>query len=112
MAVTGDRTEIGLQRHFTTAGVHPYDEITWERRDSRISDYRTGEVAFEQPGVEVPITWSMNATNILAQKYFRGTLGLPEREVSLRQVIDRVVDSITRWGTIDGCRATSRGTSP
>jgi len=102
MAITGDRVEIGVRRHFTTAGRHPYDMVDWERRDSRISDYRTGEVAFEQLGVEVPVTWSMNATNILAQKYFRGTLGLPERETSLRQVIDRVADTITAWGIKDG----------
>src|SRR5665213_3814345 len=98
MAVTGDRIDIGLRRHFTEAGRHPYDVLEWDRRDSRISDYRTGEVAFEQLGVEVPVTWSMNATNILAQKYFRGSLGHPEREVSLRQVIDRVADTITSWG--------------
>ncbi len=102
MAIIGARADIGLRRQFTTEGVHPYDEVVWERRDSRISDYRTGEVAFEQLGVEVPLTWSMNATNILAQKYFRGTLGLPEREVSLKQVVDRVADTITQWGVKDG----------
>jgi ribonucleoside-diphosphate reductase alpha chain len=102
MAVTGDRLEIGIRRHFTTEGVHPYDEVVWERRDSRITDYRDGSVAFEQLGVEVPAGWSMNATNILAQKYFRGTLGTPEREWSLKQVVDRVVGSITRWGLKDG----------
>ncbi|HVB02031.1 MAG TPA: hypothetical protein VNE42_12340, partial [Acidimicrobiales bacterium] len=102
MAIVGARAELGLRRHFTTEGRHPYDEVNWERRDSRISDYRTGEVAFEQLGVEVPLTWSMNATNILAQKYFRGSLGHQEREVSLRQVIDRVVDTITSWGVKDG----------
>lgn len=102
MAIVGARSDIGLRRHFTTDGTHPYDEVRWERRDSRISDYRTGEVAFEQLDVEVPVTWSMNATNILAQKYFRGTLGLPEREISLRQVIDRVADTITAWGAKDG----------
>src|ERR1700733_7882912 len=102
MAVTGERIDIGIRRHFTEEGRRPYEMFEWERRDSRISDYRTGEVAFEQLGVEVPLTWSMNATNILAQKYFRGTLGLPEREVSLRQVIDRVVDTITAWGLKDG----------
>jgi ribonucleoside-diphosphate reductase alpha chain len=102
MAVAGERLGIGIRRHFTEEGKHPYDQVTWERRDSRISDYRTGAVAFEQLGVEVPTTWSMNATNILAQKYFRGTLGTFERETSLRQVIDRVVDTITAWGTKDG----------
>jgi ribonucleoside-diphosphate reductase alpha chain len=102
MAVAEERLGIGIRRHFTEEGKHPYDQVTWERRDSRISDYRTGAVAFEQLGVEVPSTWSMNATNILAQKYFRGTLGTPERETSLRQVIDRVVDTITAWGTKDG----------
>src|SRR5581483_7570399 len=93
---------IGIRRYFTDEGTHPYDQVTWQRRDSRISDYRTGEVAFEQLGVEVPSTWSMNATNILAQKYFRGTLGTPERESSLKQVADRVVDTITGWGIKDG----------
>jgi len=102
MAVAGERLGIGITRHFTNEGRHPYDEVTWERRDSRISDYRTGAVAFEQLGVEVPSTWSVNATNILAQKYFRGTVGTVEREWSLRQVIDRVVDAITTWGAKDG----------
>ena len=89
MAIAPQRTGIGLRRNFTTAGVHPYDEVIWEQRDSRITNYRDGSVAFEQLGVEVPSTWSVNATNILAQKYFRGTLGLPERETSLKQVADR-----------------------
>jgi len=102
MAVASERVDIGIRRHFTSAGRHPYDAIEWEHRASRISDYRTGAVAFEQLDVEVPATWSMNATNILAQKYFRGTLGTAERETSLRQVIDRVVDTITTWGVKDG----------
>ena len=102
MAIAPQRTAIGIRRHFTTVGVHPYDEVAWERRDSRITDYRDGSVAFEQLGVEVPTTWSLNATNILAQKYFRGTPGTDERETSLRQVIDRVVDTITDWGLKDG----------
>jgi adenosylcobalamin-dependent ribonucleoside-diphosphate reductase len=102
MAVARDQLAIGIRRHFTTAGVHPYDEVEWERRDSRITDYRDGSVAFEQLGVEVPASWSVNATNILAQKYFRGTLGTSERETSLRQVIDRVVDTITLWGQKGG----------
>jgi ribonucleotide reductase alpha subunit len=102
MAIAPQRTAIGIRRHFTTDGVHPYDEVVWERRDSRITDYRDGSVAFEQLGVEVPTTWSLNATNILAQKYFRGTPGTDERETSLRQVIDRVVDTVTDWGLKDG----------
>ena len=74
----------------------------WERRDARISNWKDGVVAFEQRDVEFPVTWSVNATNIVAQKYFRGTLGTPERESSLRQVIDRVADTIARWGTEGG----------
>src|ERR1700733_4859536 len=102
MAITSQQLGIGIRRFFTDGVTHPYDMLTWERRDSRISDYRSGEVAFEQLDVEVPSTWSLNATNILAQKYFRGTLGAPEREWSLRQVADRVVDTITGWGLKDG----------
>ncbi|MGH9303737.1 MAG: vitamin B12-dependent ribonucleotide reductase [Acidimicrobiales bacterium] len=102
MAVAGDRLGTGIARHFTEPGKHPYDALVWERRDARIGDHRTGAVAFEQTGVEVPASWSMNATNILAQKYFRGSLGTAERESSLRQVIDRVVDTITAWGLKDG----------
>ncbi|MBM3684871.1 MAG: vitamin B12-dependent ribonucleotide reductase [Actinobacteria bacterium] len=102
MAVAPEQVGIGIRRHFTTAGVHPYDQVSWERRDARISNYRDGTVAFEQLGVEFPVGWSLNATNIVAQKYFRGTLGTPEREWSLRQVADRVVDTITAWGLRDG----------
>jgi ribonucleotide reductase alpha subunit len=102
MAIAPQQLGIGIRRHFTTKGVHPYDQVTWERRDARITSFADGKVAFEQPGVEVPSTWSLNATNILAQKYFRGPLGSPERESSLRQVVDRVVDSITAWGERDG----------
>jgi ribonucleoside-diphosphate reductase alpha chain len=102
MAIAPEKMGIGLHRHFTTAGVHPYDTVRWERRDARISNYATGAVAFEQRGVEVPSTWSVNATNILSQKYFRGTLGSAEREWSLRQVVDRVADTIAGWGRNDG----------
>jgi len=102
MAIAPQRTAIGIRRYFTTEEVHPYDELAWERRDSRITDYRDGSVAFEQLEVEVPSTWSLNATNILAQKYFRGTPGTAERETSLKQVADRVVDTITAWGIKDG----------
>ena len=102
MAIAPERMGIGIQRRFTTPGQHPYDSVVWERRDARIVNFATGAVAFEQLGVEVPSTWSLNATNILAQKYFRGTLGTPEREWSLKQVVDRVVDAITAWGRKDG----------
>jgi ribonucleoside-diphosphate reductase alpha chain len=102
MAIAPQRSEIGIRRHFTTEGVHPYDEVRWEQRDARITNVRDGSVAFEQLGVEVPEFWSVNATNILAQKYFRGTLGTEEREWSLRQVADRVADTLTAWGVKDG----------
>ncbi|HWE65834.1 MAG TPA: vitamin B12-dependent ribonucleotide reductase, partial [Acidimicrobiales bacterium] len=102
MAIAPQRSEIGIRRHFTTEGVHPYDEVRWERRDARITNYRDGTVAFEQLGVEVPESWSVNATNILSQKYFRGTLNTAGRESSLRQVADRVADTITAWGLKDG----------
>jgi ribonucleoside-diphosphate reductase alpha chain len=102
MAIAAERMGIGIHRHFTLPGQDPYSTVTWERRDARISHWQTGAVAFEQANVEVPSTWSFNATNILAQKYFRGTLGTTEREWSLRQVADRVVDTITAWGRKDG----------
>jgi len=102
MAIAPQRSGIGIRRHFTTAGVHPYDEVRWERRDARITNYRDGKVAFEQLDVEVPEFWSLNATNILAQKYFRGTLNTGEREWSLKQVADRVADTLTAWGLKDG----------
>jgi ribonucleoside-diphosphate reductase alpha chain len=102
MAMAPERMGIGIHRSFTTAGQDPYETVSWERRDARITHWATGAVAFEQLGVEVPAGWSVNATNILAQKYFRGTLGTAERESSLRQVADRVVDTIVGWGRKDG----------
>jgi ribonucleoside-diphosphate reductase alpha chain len=102
MSLAPERLAIGIKRHFTTPGVHPYDQVVWERRDARISNWKDGSVAFEQLGVEFPVSWSVNSTNIVAQKYFRGTLGTPEREWSLRQVIDRVADTITTWGSEGG----------
>src|ERR1700709_1065120 len=102
MAMAPQQLGIGIRRHFTTAGEHPYESVEWERGDARIPNYKDGTDAFFQAGVEFPISWSQNSTNIVAQKYFRGTLGTPERETSLRQVIDRVADTITEWGTRDG----------
>ncbi len=87
-----------IQRRHTIAGRSAYDDLAWERRDARLVDHRDGSVAFEQVGVEFPEHWSLTASNIVAQKYFRGAPGGEGRESSLRQVIDRVVDAITSWG--------------
>ena len=95
------RRGMRFERTFTTAGVHPYDELEWELRDAVLTNWRDGSVSFEQRGVEFPTSWSMMATQIVSQKYFRGTLGTPERERSVRQMVDRVADTITGWG-IDG----------
>src|SRR4051812_4920961 len=102
MAMAPEQIGIGIRRYFTQAGTHPYDTVEWERRDARITNFKDGTDAFHQPDVEFPLDWSQNATNIVAQKYFRGTLGTPERETSLKQVIDRVADTITAWGVRDG----------
>ena len=102
MSLAPDRLAIGIGRFFTTPGVHPYDEVVWEVRDARITNWKDGSVAFEQTDVEFPATWSLNSTNIVAQKYFRGTPGTPERERSMRQVIDRVADTIADWGIEGG----------
>jgi adenosylcobalamin-dependent ribonucleoside-diphosphate reductase len=102
MAMAPEQIGIGIRRFFTQAGVHPYDSVEWERREARITNWKDGTDAFHQPDVEFPVHWSQNATNIVAQKYFRGTLGTPERETSLKQVIDRVADTITAWGLRDG----------
>jgi len=95
----GTGTATGIGRRFTTDGVDPYDEVEWDRRDARLVDHRDGSVIFEQLHVEVPADWSQNATNICAQKYFRGTLGSPDRESSVRQLIDRIVGAITAWNS-------------
>ena len=91
---------IGITRRNTRPGVDPYDEVEWEVRDALIPG-KDGP-AFEQREVEFPIFWSATATNIVAQKYFRGPLGSPQRERSVRQMISRVVDTITEWGRKDG----------
>ena len=91
-----------VERIFSTPGVHPYDEVTWERRDVVMTNWRDGSVNFEQRGVEFPDSWSVNATNIVTSKYFRGAVGSPERESSLRQLIDRVVSTYVRAGVEHG----------
>src|SRR6476469_7630728 len=102
MAMAPEHVGIGIRRYFTSPGEHPYDSVEWERREARITNYKDGTDAFFQPDVEFPTTWSLNATNIVAQKYFRGSLGTAERERSLKQVIDRVADTITDWGIAGG----------
>src|SRR5258708_3192425 len=102
MAMAPEQIGIGIRRYFTRTGVNPYDTVEWEHRDARIQNFKDGTDAFFQADVEFSTTWSQNSTNIVAQKYFRGTLGTPERETSLKQVIDRVVDTITACGARDG----------
>jgi ribonucleoside-diphosphate reductase alpha chain len=87
---------LSIERRFSTAGVHPFDQIEWEIRDAVIGNPESP--AFEQRGVEFPMSWSQNATNIVAQKYFRGKLGSPERESSVKQMIGRVSGTIADWG--------------
>ena len=91
-----------MERLYTTAGVHPYDEITWERRDVVQNNWKTGEVVFEQRGVEFPDFWSVNASTIVTTKYFRGAVGTEQREWSLKQLIDRVVLTYTKAGKEHG----------
>src|SRR5919198_4215205 len=89
-------TGLTFPRFFTQAGVDPFDEVEWETRTAVISNER-GEVVFEQREVEMPRAWSQQATNIVVSKYFRGQIGTPERERSVKQLIGRVVDTITGW---------------
>ncbi len=92
---------LAIERRYTAAGEHPFDRVEWDRRTAGISSEK-GEAVFEQENVEVPRSWSQTATNIVAQKYFRGTLGTPQREHSVRQLIGRVVGAISRWGDEGG----------
>src|SRR6187401_363772 len=94
---------LGVRRYFTIPGRDPFDEIEWEIRDAFIPG--KGKPVFEQKGVEFPKFWSQTATNIVAQKYFRGRMSSPERETSVRQMIGRVVDTIVKWGNDGGCFA-------
>ena len=101
---TGSKAGAGLriERIYTTPGVHPYDEVQWERRDVVMTNWRDGSVNFEQRGVEFPDFWSVNATNIVTSKYFRGALGTEQREWSLKQIIDRVVLTYRAAGEKNG----------
>jgi len=102
----GRKGGLKMTRIFTTPGVHPYDEVEWERRDVVMTNWRDGSVSFEQRGVEFPSFWSVNATNIVTSKYFRGAVGTPQREWSLKQLVDRVVGVYVKTGREHGYFAT------
>ncbi len=91
------RRGCGLERFFTTAGVDPFSEVEWDLRSAVISG-EDGRIVFEQKDVEVPRAWSQTATNVVVSKYFRGQIGTPKRETSVRQLISRVADTISGWG--------------
>ncbi|MFH1807416.1 MAG: vitamin B12-dependent ribonucleotide reductase [Pseudomonadota bacterium] len=90
-----------VPRRWVAQGQDPYSMVEWEQRSARLSD-SDGKVIFEQEGIDVPVAWSQTATNIVVQKYFRGAIGSPQRENSVRQLVGRVVDTITRWGRVGG----------
>src|SRR5206468_13036477 len=96
-----NRNGLPWKRYFTRAGVAPFDEVQWETREASITNEK-GEVVFEQHEVEIPTTWSQVATNVVVSKYFRGVLGTPERERSVKQVIGRVVRTIHGWANKQG----------
>ena len=105
-STNGGKRGVKVERIFTTAGVHPYDEVTWEHRDVVQQNWKTGVTIFEQRDVEFPDFWSVNASTIVTTKYFRGAVGTPEREKGLKQLIDRVVLTYVRAGTDHGYFAT------
>ena len=106
-AASPGRSGLSIPRVYTTAGRHPYDEVAWESRDVVMTNWRDGTVNFEQRGVEFPEFWSVNATNIVTSKYFRGAVGTAQRESSLKQLIDRVVRTYVAAGTEHGYFATA-----
>ncbi|MEK6278341.1 MAG: vitamin B12-dependent ribonucleotide reductase, partial [Actinomycetota bacterium] len=97
---TAARQGLAIERRFSSPGVHPFDEVEWENRDAVIGD--PDAPAFEQREVEFPKSWSQNATNIVAQKYFRGKIGTEQRERSVKQMIGRVAGTIAAWGREGG----------
>jgi ribonucleoside-diphosphate reductase alpha chain len=109
-AATGKKSKtaggLTARRVFTTEGRHPYDQVTWEQRDVVMTNWRDGSINFEQRGVEFPESWSVNATNIVTSKYFRGAVGSPQRERSLKQLIDRVVHTYVKAARDHGYFAT------
>ncbi|MEA2376644.1 MAG: ribonucleoside-diphosphate reductase alpha chain, partial [Thermoleophilaceae bacterium] len=103
-SVTASGAGVSVPRRFTEAGTHPFDCVEWEIRDALIGD--PAKPAFEQRGVEFPVTWSQNSTNIVSQKYFRGRMDSPQRESSVKQMIGRVAGTIAGWGREGGYFAT------
>ncbi|MDR3070722.1 MAG: vitamin B12-dependent ribonucleotide reductase, partial [Propionibacteriaceae bacterium] len=97
-----------IEQVFSKPGVHPYDEVTWEKRDIVQTNWKTGETIFEQKGVEFPSFWSLNASTIVATKYFRGAMGTPARESSLKTLVSRVVRKYRDAGLAHGYFATPR----
>src|SRR5680860_461856 len=102
----GRSAGLKMDRVFSTEGAHPYDELTWERRDVVQQNWKTGETVFEQRGVEFPDFWSVNASTIVTTKYFRGAVGTDVREWSLKQLVDRVVKTYRASGEENGYFAT------
>jgi ribonucleoside-diphosphate reductase alpha chain len=100
-ALTKTQKGLEFRRYFTREGISPYDTVEWEYRTAAITS-ESGEVIFEQKDVEIPKSWSMTATNIVASKYFHGKKGTPERESSVRQLVGRVATTITQWGRQGG----------
>ena len=98
---------IKFARRFSRDGISPYDEVQWEKRTALITDSK-GNTIFEQKDVEVPVDWSMTATNIVASKYLHGQLGTPERETGVRQLVGRVAETIRDWGLAGGYFATEK----
>src|SRR5450432_2527412 len=103
----GAKKVLTMRRIYTREGVHPYDDVTWERRDVIMTNWRDGSVNFEQRGVEFPESWSVNAANIVTTKYFRGAVNTDARESSLRQLIDRVVKTYRKAGEDNSYFATA-----
>ncbi len=90
--------QIKIESYFSTPDIHPFEQIEWEQRSAEIKDWKSGKVSFHQDDLEFPAFWSQRATDIVASKYFRGQLGTPERESSIKQLIGRITDTITTWG--------------
>ena len=99
LAEAVSESRIGLEHHFSKPDIHPFDDVEWEMRSAEIKDWKTGKVSFRQDDLEFPKFWSQRATDIVSSKYFRGHLGTPGRERSVKQLIGRIVDTITGWGS-------------